>query len=138
MTGPVMVGMDIGAETPHILEIARAVASKFNETLLLVHVVEPIEDPAEADQDSRQFHDELIAKARRHIDEAVSAWPPGTAVQTIVELGHRAQVLLRLIEEQNPSMLVLGASSQPGVGLQVLFRAPCPVLTVPSRVVATA
>jgi nucleotide-binding universal stress UspA family protein len=138
MNGPVLVGIDIGSETPHILETALSFASKLDETLVLVHVVEPIEDPAEADQDTRQFHEELIAKARRHIDQAISLWPEGTRATILVELGHRAHVLLRLIQEHSPSVLVLGASSQPGVGLQVLFQAPCPVLTVPSRVAATA
>lgn len=136
MQNPILVGIDFEARsTPAILEHAYLQGRALGRPVLLVHVVEPIEDPRSADAESRAFHEALLEKSQDQMRGLAAAAPSEVVLETAVELGPRVEVLRRLAEQRGALMLVLGSPFRGGppvgVGLQLLAQSPCPMLIVP-------
>ena len=127
----ILVGVDFTEVSGRALETGHLLAQSLTARLHLIHVVEPIEEPEGADADTVAFHLELEEKATRKLQEA--AQPLGATYQ--VALGHRAETLLRLTDE-NDGLLVLGRPNReqlPAVGTsqRALWMTNRPVLLVP-------
>lgn len=129
----VLVGLDFTAVSERALQTGHILAQSLGARLHLVHVVETIEDPQAADADTAAFHKELENKASLKLQEA--AQPLGATYQ--VALGHRAETLLRLTDE-NDGLLVLGrpaleADTTPFIGTsaRALWMSNRPLLLVP-------
>ena len=136
MSNAIIVGTDLSPHTSTIVNEGLKLARALQARLLLVHAVEPIEDPAEADGDTRAFHEQLIEKAEQKINAQRHQWPQDVELVTSVELGSRVEVLVRLCREREARMLVMGSpfrGSGPlvGIGLQLMAQCPCPVVIVP-------
>ena len=136
MQNPILVGIDFEAHsTPPILEYAYLQGRALGRQVLLVHVVEPIENPASADAESRAFHEALVEKSREKMGRLAASAPSEVTLDTLVELGPRAEVLRRLAQERSALMLVLGSPFRGGppvgIGLQLLAQSPCPLLIIP-------
>jgi len=136
MSNPIIVGVDFEERsTPQILQHGYLQGRALGQSVLLVHVVEPIERPDQADQDTRAFHDQLVKKAENQMTGLAEQAPDGVSVSTCVELGPRVEVLSRLAAERGAVMLVLGSPFRGGppvgIGLQILARCNCPVLIIP-------
>ena len=134
----VLIATDFSPLSQRAADRAADLANRLGAELRFVHVVEPIEDPDTADPETRAFHEELLEKARAHLQaelERVSA----TRAEAVALLGPRALTLLNLSQQVQPVMLVMGSSMreypsnhQAGISLQVLVQANVPVLCVPA------
>jgi nucleotide-binding universal stress UspA family protein len=132
----IIVGTDLSPHTITIIGEGLRLARALQGHLLLVHAVEPIEDPSQADGEIRAFHDQLIDSAKSKLRAQLQEWSEDVELQTSVELGSRVEVLVRLVREREARMLVMGSpfrgSGPPvGIGLQLMARCPCPVVIVP-------
>lgn len=136
MSNAIIVGTDLSPHTSIIVDEGLRLARALQQPLVLVHAVEPIEDPAQADRDTHAFHNQLIQKAEEKLNAQRHEWPPDVELLTSVELGSRVEVLVRLVREKEARMLVMGSpfrgSGPPvGIGLQLMAQCPCPVVLVP-------
>lgn len=132
----ILVGTDLSAETDALLIEAERLALAWQGHVVLVHAVEPIEDPDQADVDTRFFHEELMNKAEQWMERRREAWDRETDLCTCVQLGSRVEVLIQEVQQRQASYLVLGSPFRGqgppvGIGLQVIARCPCPVLILP-------
>ena len=133
----IVVATDFSPLSQRAADYAAKLATSCEAQLCVVHVVEPIEHPATADEESRAFHAELLEKAQVKLDAEVERLGDPLIVRR-VELGHRASTMVALVRALDPLMLVMGSSIQEwptthrvGTSLQFLVQAPCPVLFVP-------
>lgn len=132
----IVVGTDLTDETASLLAEAERMAKAFEGHVVLVHAVQPIEDPDQADVDTRAFHEQLMAKAEEWMESQRQKWDREVDLCTCVELGPRVQVLIQEVKARQARLLVLGSPFRGdgppvGIGLQVLAQCPCPVLIIP-------
>jgi nucleotide-binding universal stress UspA family protein len=129
----VLIATDFSDSSEHATHYGLSLAQSMGAAVLLVHVVEPIGDPAAEDPEIRQFHQDLIEKGRARLAAALQGFQGAASSQ--IELGHRLPTLLRIIEEQRPHLVVLGSrlreTRHVGTGLELLAHCPYPVLLVP-------
>lgn len=114
-------------------ELARSMEARLH----LVHVVEPIDDPEQADEETREFHRSLEVRASRLLQERIGQWT-GLSVTYSVVLGHRPQSILRVADQEEADVLVLGThpvgeGEQPrgSTSQRVSWFSRRPVLLVP-------
>lgn len=135
MKQPILIGTDFNPEMPRVMEHGARLARALDTHVVLVHAVETIGEPEEGDRETQSFHDELMQRAEEKMEDLRKDWPDDLDLCTLIELGHRVDVLLRLVEERNPLMLVIGTPFRKGppvgIGLQLLVRCPCPITIVP-------
>lgn len=135
-TNAIVVGTDLREETHALLAEAERLAIAFQGYVVLVHAVEPIEDPDQADPDTRSFHEGLLSQAEDRMEQYRDNWDRETDLCTCVQLGSRVQVLLQEVRQRNALYLVMGSPFRGegppvGIGLEVIARSPCPLLLVP-------
>ena len=135
MSKPILVGTDFNPDMPQVIEQGLVLARALGGHVVLVHAVEPIEDPDKSDSDTEAFHDRLMALAEEKMAILRETWPDDVDLCTLVELGCRVEVMLRLFREREALMLVMGTPFRGGppvgIGLQLLARCTCPVVIVP-------
>ncbi len=135
-TNAIVVGTDLSEETDALLAEAERLALAFQGHVVLVHAVEPIEDPDQADSDTRAFHEKLMANAEEWMERRRQNWDRETDLCTCVQLGARVQVLVQEVKQRQAHFLVMGSPFRGegppvGIGLHVLAQCPCPVLILP-------
>lgn len=134
MRQPILIATDFNESSPHLLQEGINLAKALQAPVVMAHAVEAIDDPAESDHDIQLFHQELMQMAEEKMTRERAVWPEDVPVCTLIELGSRVDVLLRLVEENKPSMLLMGTPFREGppvgIGLQLMLRCPCPVLIV--------
>lgn len=74
-TNAIIVGTDLSPHTSNIVDEGLKLARALHGHLVLMHAVEPIEDPAEADRDTQAFHDQLMNKAEETLNAQRREWP---------------------------------------------------------------
>jgi nucleotide-binding universal stress UspA family protein len=121
------------------LEWAMALASQHGASLCLVHALTlpaPLPDYVPSGTD---FGQEMHQIALRKLEEtAARVRAAGIAVDLEVPIGVPSQSIVRIAEEENAELLVLGTRGLTGIthlllgstAERVVQRAPCPVLTV--------
>ena len=132
----IVVGTDLTPQTADLLSEAVRLARAYDGHVVLVHAVEPIENPDQADSDTAAFHDELMRKAEQWMSEQRDHWTAEVDLCTDVELGSRVQVLIGTVKQREARILVIGSPFRGegppvGIGLQVVAQSPCPVLILP-------
>ncbi len=132
----IVVGTDLTEESLALLAEAERMARALDGHVVLVHAVQPIEDPDQADADTRAFHEKLMSDAEEWMERQRQSWDREVELCTCVQLGPRVRVLLEEVKARQARLLVLGSPFRGdgppvGIGLQVLALAPCPVLIVP-------
>lgn len=135
----ILVATDFSELSDRALIQGAHLAGQFNLPLFLVHAVEPIADASDVDDETQQFHKQLLEAAREKLKLQTGALGnTGVQVTALAELGPRVQTLVKMSLEQKPRYLVMGHSvrgndGQPhvGISLKVLCMADCPVLMVP-------
>lgn len=140
----ILVPVDFSAHSEFALRYATALASRFDASLHLLHVVE---DPAatgawggeSALPNIAELREELVADAERRLlayrGEAERAQVP---VVTIARTGLTSQTIVEYAKTLNIDLIVMGTHGRSGfahlfmgsVAERVLRHAPCPVLTV--------
>jgi nucleotide-binding universal stress UspA family protein len=135
MSKPILVGTDFNPDMPQVIEQGLVLARALGGHVVLVHAVEPIEDPDHTDADTVAFHERLIALAEEKMAIEREKWPGDVDLCTLIELGCRVEVMLRLIQERGALMMVMGTPFRGGppvgIGLQLIARSPIPVVIVP-------
>jgi nucleotide-binding universal stress UspA family protein len=142
----ILVGCDFSPDSDAAFEHALSLAQEFEAELHLVHVIEtPVQSDFAKDQPpageglSEASRSLLIEKLRGMVPEEAVHW---CSPQTVLLPGHPYEELVRYAESNHIDMIVLGVR---GHGLvktlflgsttdRVIRRAPCPVLSVSSKV----
>lgn len=133
MSKKYIVATDFSPLAKKALELAFELAASQSAQIFLVHVVETIEAPDTADEETRNFHQDLLEKASVKLRSLATT----DHIQWTARLGHRAQELLDYIEEIKPDLVFMGMNlqgesrSRVGVSLQVLCRCNYPTVMVP-------
>lgn len=139
----VAVGVDGSDHSFEAARVATAIARQFNARLLIVTVVRPPEGwwgIGGAPPTPDAFASAVVEGRREVLDKAEEILNlDGINYDTVGEVGDPAGQLVRLCEEENADLLVVGRR---GAGLverimvgsvadRVVHTAPCPVLTIP-------
>jgi nucleotide-binding universal stress UspA family protein len=138
-SGPVVVGIDMGPEARHALDVAFDQASRMNVALHVVHAIQrPIADastgmlapPIDQSTDEIKLTHSLVDGWRRQYPrvEVVESTHEGGAAQALIDAAQGASMIVVGSHGRSTlAALLLGSVSRTLVG-----RAPCPVAVVPS------
>jgi nucleotide-binding universal stress UspA family protein len=142
----ILVGCDFSADSDLAFQYGLSLAQEFQSELYLAHV---IETPATSDFNKpesslaegiqQEIHGRITNKLMGMVPEEARNW---CTPETSVLGGHPYEEIVRYAEQEHASMIVLGAR---GHGLvkslllgsttdRVVRRAPCPVLSVSTKV----
>lgn len=138
----VLCGVDFGQPSLWALDLALGVAGGAGARLVLVHVIEslPEEDPAVFGHfNVPEFRQFLVADAQKRLESLVDeAARKETNPEFVVVSGKAYRQILRVAEERDADLLVLGIQGRGSIDLalfgstanQLVRHARCPVLTV--------
>jgi nucleotide-binding universal stress UspA family protein len=138
----ILVPFDFSSYSLAALKTAQKISSKSEAEILCVTVI-----PTEVDWDrlsdlAKKKHPELIEEFEEAVEvlpnHIHSIAPSNAPIRQIIRIGVPNELILRVIEEENPDLVVLGAYGKGytegnfiGSTLQkVLRKATCPVLAV--------
>lgn len=131
----ILVALDDSCGSEKALEAAVRLAQQDGGCVTAVTVLEQTGDPA-----LDQLTEDLRTQARRHLEELLQtaanfARSRGVRPTPVLREGHPADAIITCAEEEQASLLVLGASSEPdgnaGLGYTadlVSNHSPCTVL----------
>ena len=134
----ILAAVDFSEHTDAVIKRAMSLAQKYDAALIVLYVVEhpwPTETdyvlpPIESEEDK------LVADAHKRLDALLHATiiPPA---QRFVVVGRPRQEILRMAEQEQADLIVLGTHAHHGLASLlsstsdgVLHRASCDVLTV--------
>ncbi|MEP6548702.1 MAG: universal stress protein [Gammaproteobacteria bacterium] len=134
----VLVLLDLSQDSEQVAIAGRDVASSTNASMVALHVVEfvPLEPMGETLIPTAQIEEELIGRAREKLSALVTrlALP---RVTSRVEAGNTKAEILRVANEENADLIVLGSRERHGLAIlvnftedTVLHAAHCDVLAV--------
>ncbi len=132
----ILVGTDFNEGSKKAMMAARELAQSFDATVHLLHVLEPVDDPDSDDPETQDFYAKLKAKSQANLDSAVRELSPIEA-QTSIRVGHRHPTLLKVAEEIDADLIVLGSNpisaeaQRIGTSHRVAVTSSRPVLLVP-------
>ncbi len=142
----ILVGCDFSPDSSVAFEHGLSLAQEFEAELHLAHVIEP---PVQSDFVKQQpppnedlpedYHSSLIQKLRDMVPEEAGNW---CTPQTALLQGHPYEELVRYAQSNHIDMIVMGVRGHRLVKTlflgsttdRVIRRAPCPVLSVSSKV----
>ena len=139
----IIVSTDFSPVSETALLYALGIARRNKAKVWIVHVVGDTFFTKETQQ--RVVDDAWREGHRQLTDHFIAGRLDGVDNQLVVEQGSVTDVLIRLVETHNAQLLVAGTSGRSRIGklflgsiAESIFRqAPCPVLTVGPRIVAT-
>lgn len=129
----ILVATDFSPNAQRAFDFAVDLGRRIGAKITLVHVVEPIDRPDQADEESRLFHEQLLKQAQINLKTEFERLqePVGDCLAC---LGSRVATLMTLAEERSPWLVVFGRQAQqtrqPGIGLKFLVESPAPVLSI--------
>jgi universal stress protein A len=134
----ILVLLDLSEGSERVLAAGRDIAAHSNATIVALHVVEyiPTEPMGESLMPVMQIETSLTDRARGLLSELVSRHGvPGTSAR--VEIGNTKAEILRVAEEEQADLIVLGSRERHGLAIlvnftedTVLHAAHCDVLAV--------
>lgn len=135
----IAVATDLGETSSNALRRAQELAHQHNSALIIVHIIDPVgyAFPKGAPSDlaaDRSARDEV-----KRIEEEVRGC--GIEVHSVVQSGTICDCILQAVSDQHVDLLVLGTRARTKAGAvalgtvarQLLARAPCSILTIPSN-----
>jgi universal stress protein A len=134
----ILVLLDLAAGSDQVAIAGRDMAAHSGAGLVVLHVVEfvPLEPVGEAVMPSVQVEDNLADLARNSLDKLLQRTEL-TAASARVEVGNTKMEILRVAEEENADLIVLGSRERHGLAIlvnftedTVLHAAHCDVLAV--------
>lgn len=141
----ILVAVDFGAGHEQVIERARGLAHSEGARLSLIHVVEflhmDLANELVLPQDV-ELEAQLVAAAKTKIEKLAADSPAtaGAPVGQWVEMGSTKSEILRVAQEQQADLIVLGSHGRHGLGRllgstadAVLHGAQCDVLAVRIR-----
>jgi universal stress protein A len=135
----ILVAIDFSPENRHILDRAIDLAGKTAARLTLLHVVEYTEFAYSGDlvaPEELVIDEEMAAKARQQLTDLARELGM-SETDTLVEMGTPKREIVRVAEERDVDLIVLGSHGRHGLQLLlgstangVLHLAKCDVLAV--------
>jgi universal stress protein A len=133
-----LVLLDLSEDSEQVAVAARNLAALSNASLVALHVVEfvPVEPLGESLMPTAQIEDELIKRSREKLGDLIArlALPRCTGR---VEAGNTKAGILRVADEEQVDLIVLGSRERHGLAIlvnftedTVLHAAHCDVLAV--------
>ncbi len=134
----ILLPVDFTPKNDSAVEVARELATQYDATLSLIHVIETINLPE--DDELRSFYAELEKRSRSQLNALARRFDETkTPVDQEVRFGHRAEEIVRFASEQAIDLIVM--SSHPidkesavrswnTLSYQVSLLCPCPILLV--------
>ena len=133
-----LVLLDLSEDSEQVAIAARNLAAYSNASMVALHVVEfvPVEPLGESLMPTAQIEDELIKRAREKLGDLVARLAlPRTLGR--VEVGNTKAGILRVADEEQVDLIVLGSRERHGLAIlvnftedTVLHAAHCDVLAV--------
>jgi universal stress protein A len=133
-----LVLLDLSEDSEQVAIAARNLAAYSNASMVALHVVEfvPVEPLGESLMPTAQIEDELIKRAREKLGDLVARLAlPRTLAR--VEVGNTKAGILRVADEEQVDLIVLGSRERHGLAIlvnftedTVLHAAHCDVLAV--------
>ena len=130
--------LDLSQDSEQVAIAGRDMAAHSNADLVVLHVVDfvPVEPMGESLMPTAQIEDELIKRAREKLTDLIArlALPRATGR---VEIGNTKAGILRVADEEQADLIVLGSRERHGLAIlvnftedTVLHAAHCDVLAV--------
>ncbi len=139
----ILLALDFGPGHEQVLARATALAQTESARLSLIHVVEFLHVDLANDLVLPQdvaLESQIMATARRKLARIASEIGALESIGQWVELGSTKQEIIRIAEEQDVDLIVIGSHGRHGLGRllgatanAVLHGAPCDVLAVRIR-----
>jgi universal stress protein A len=133
-----LVLLDLSQDSEQVAIAARDMAAHSNAPMIVLHVVEfvPVEPLGESLMPTAQIEDELINRSRGQLASLITRLGLGNATGR-VEAGNTKSEILRVAEEEQVDLIVLGSRERHGLAIlvnftedTVLHAAHCDVLAV--------
>ena len=134
--------VDLSEVSMGALKLAASIAVQCEASLVIVNVVEPIVAPSDftfGPMTTGEVEDRLVERSEQALNELAGTIElPGDRVSTRVERGRASAEIVRVAQEEQANLLVIGTHGYSGVAHvllgstaeRVIRKAPCPVLTV--------
>jgi universal stress protein A len=130
--------LDLSQDSEQVVMAGRDMAAQSNADLVVLHVVDfvPVEPLGESLMPTAQIEDDLIKRARHKLNDLITrlALPRATGR---VEVGNTKAGILRVADEEQADLIVLGSRERHGLAIlvnftedTVLHAAHCDVLAV--------
>jgi universal stress protein A len=133
-----LVLVDLSRGSEQVATAGRDLAAHSNAALVFLHVVEfvPVEPLGESLMPTAQIEDELIKRARANLSDLIERLGLARAAGR-VEAGNTKAEILRVADEEQADLIVLGSRERHGLAIlvnftedTVLHAAHCDVLAV--------
>jgi universal stress protein A len=133
-----LVLLDLSQDSEQVAIAGRDMAAHSNASMVVLHVVEfvPVEPLGESLMPTAQIEDELINRSRKHLGALITRLGLANATGR-VEAGNTKSEILRVAEEEEADLIVLGSHERHGLAIMVNFTedtvlhaAHCDVLAV--------
>jgi universal stress protein A len=133
-----LVLVDLSRGSEQVATAGRDLAARSNAALVFLHVVEfvPVEPLGESLMPTAQIEDELIKRARANLSDLIERLGLARAAGR-VEAGNTKAEILRVADEEQADLIVLGSRERHGLAIlvnftedTVLHAAHCDVLAV--------
>ena len=133
-----LVLLDLSEDSEQVAIAGRDLAAYSNASMVVLHVVEfvPVEPLGESLMPTVQIEDELINRSRARLSELITRLGLTNATGR-VEAGNTKSEILRVAEEEQVDLIVLGSHERHGLAIMVNFTedtvlhaAHCDVLAV--------
>jgi universal stress protein A len=134
----ILLAVDLSDDSEVVGKRAVDVANRYQAQICLVHVVEyvPVEPMGEALLPAVQIEDELVNSAKTRFKALATSLGLADAPR-FVEVGNIKAEVIRIAQEQECDLIVLGCRERHGLAIMVNFTedtvlhaAPCDVLAV--------
>ena len=135
----ILVPVDLREQSGPDIREAELIARAFGTTLVLVHVVPPLQTPPWYRADLSAHHRMRVAKAERQLESLAEAIGPGVTTETQVVAGNPPDEIAALAAETRIGLVVMHLRRGPGlfgsragsIAAHVLRHAVTPVLALP-------
>jgi universal stress protein A len=133
-----LVLLDLSQDSEQVAIAARDMAAHSSASMIVLHVVEfvPVEPLGESLMPTAQIEDELLNRSRGQLASLITRLGLGNATGR-VEAGNTKSEILRVAEEEQVDLIVLGSHERHGLAIlvnftedTVLHAAHCDVLAV--------
>ncbi len=143
----ILVPVDFSEHSDRALRYAETLAESLGASLHLLHVLEmpPMWGTETYTVDLGTLLDDMTAEATTRMAACKSTVPATLSATTSVELGRPGDVTAQCAADTHADLIVMGTHGRSGlshlmmgsVAERVIRSAPCPVLTVRDKVLAT-
>jgi universal stress protein A len=134
----ILVVVDLSADSEPIVARAKAIAACHHSQIELLHVVEyiPLEPIGETLLPTIQIENELVQRATSKLNELAERVGLGHC-QRLVQTGSIKAEIIRIAQEHQVDLIVLGSRERHGIAIlvnftddTVLHQSPCDILAV--------